>query len=122
MTAIGPDFISIQVSDLDASHAFYERYLGLVRSPAGPPHAVVFDTEPIAFALREVVAGVDLAAVPQPGIGVALWLRATDVQAIHDALAADGRTIVAAPIDGPFGRTFTFADPDGYHVTLHDRA
>jgi len=29
---------------------------------------------------------------------------------------------VAAPIDGPFGRTFTFADPDGYHVTLHDRA
>ncbi|MGO8955841.1 MAG: VOC family protein, partial [Streptosporangiaceae bacterium] len=23
--------------------------------------------------------------------------------------------------DGPFGRTFTFADPDGYQVTLHDR-
>jgi predicted enzyme related to lactoylglutathione lyase len=122
MTAIGPDFISIQVRDLDASQAFYERYLGLVRSQAGPPHAVVFDTEPIAFALREVVAGVDLAAVPQPGIGVALWLRATDVQAIHDALAADDSTIVAAPVDGPFGRTFTFADPDGYHVTLHDRA
>ena len=31
-------------------------------------------------------------------------------------------TIVSAPIDGPFGRTFTFADPDGYQVTLHDRA
>jgi len=122
MPVTGPDFVSLQTRDLDASQAFYERYLGLVRSPAGPPHAVVFDTEPIAFALREVVAGVDLAAVPQPGIGVALWLRATDVQAIHDALAADGRTIVAAPIDGPFGRTFTFADPDGYHVTLHDRA
>jgi catechol 2,3-dioxygenase-like lactoylglutathione lyase family enzyme len=122
MTAIGPDFISIQVRDLDASQAFYERYLGLVRSPAGPPHAVVFNTAPIAFALREVVPGVDLAAVPQPGIGVALWLRATDVQAIHDALAADDSTIVAAPVDGPFGRTFTFADPDGYHVTLHDRA
>ena len=30
--------------------------------------------------------------------------------------------IVSAPIDGPFGRTFTFADPDGYQVTLHDRA
>jgi predicted enzyme related to lactoylglutathione lyase len=29
--------------------------------------------------------------------------------------------IVSAPIDGPFGRTFTFADPDGYQVTLHDR-
>jgi predicted enzyme related to lactoylglutathione lyase len=49
-------------------------------------------------------------------------LHATDVQAIHDALVADGHTIVSAPIDGPFGRTFTFADPDGYQVTLHDRA
>lgn len=122
MPATGPDFISLQVRDLDASQAFYERYLGLVRSPAGPPHAVVFATTPIAFALRDIVPGTDLAAAPQPGIGAAIWLHATDVQAIHDALVADGRTIASAPIDGPFGRTFTFADPDGYHVTLHDRA
>ena len=38
-----------------------------------------------------------------------------------DALVAAGTTIVSAPVDGPFGRTFTFADPDGYQVTLHDR-
>ncbi|MFT2689934.1 VOC family protein [Clavibacter zhangzhiyongii] len=122
MPVTGPDFISLQVTDLDASRVFYERYLGLVRSPAGPPHAVVFTTTPIAFALRDVVPGTDIAGTAQPGIGAALWLHATDVQAIHDALDADGRTIVSAPIDGPFGRTFTFADPDGYHVTLHDRA
>ena len=122
MPATGPDFISLQASDLDASQAFYERYLGLVRSPAGPPHAVVFETKPIAFALRSVVPGTDIAAAAQPGIGAAIWLHATDVQAIHDALEADGHGIVAAPIDGPFGRTFTFSDPDGYHVTLHDRA
>ena len=121
MPATGPDFLSLQVRDLAASQAFYERYLGLVRSPAGPPHAVVFDTKPIAFALRDIVQGTDLGSVPQPGIGAAIWLHATDVQAIHDALVADGGTIVAAPIDGPFGRTFTFADPDGYHITLHDR-
>ncbi|GAA2091430.1 VOC family protein [Pseudolysinimonas kribbensis] len=122
MTAIGPDFISLQVRDLAASQAFYERHLGLVRSPAGPPHAVVFETSPIAFALRDLVPGTDLASVPQPGIGVAVWLRATDAQGIHDAMVADGVAIVAAPIDGPFGRTFTFADPDGYQVTLHDGA
>ena len=121
MPATGPDFISLQVRDLDVSQAFYERYLGLVRSPAGPPHAVVFQTTPIAFALRDIVAGTDLAAISQPGIGVAIWLHATDVQAIHDALAADGEVIVSAPIDGPFGRTFTFADPDGYRITVHDR-
>ena len=122
MSATGPDFISLQVRDLDASKAFYEKYLGLVRSPAGPPHAVVFQTTPIAFALRDLVAGTDLAAVPQPGIGAAIWLHATEVQEIHDALVADGHPIVSAPIDGPFGRTFTFADPDGYQITLHDRA
>jgi len=121
MPVTGPDFLSLQVRDLAASQAFYERYLGLERSPAGPPHAVVFTTSPIAFALRDLVEGTDLDAVMQPGLGVALWFHATGVQDIHDALAADGHRIVAAPIDGPFGRTFTFADPDGYHVTLHDR-
>ena len=121
MPVTGPDFISLQVRDLDSSQKFYEQYLGMVRSPAGPPHAVVFDTAPIAFALRDVVPGTDLDSVAQPGLGTALWLHATDVQAIHDALEADGHRIVAAPFDGPFGRTFTFADPDGYHLTLHDR-
>ncbi|MBE7159755.1 MAG: VOC family protein [Williamsia herbipolensis] len=122
MAVTGPDFISVQVRDLDASQAFYGRHLGVVRSPAGPPHAVVFDTTPIAFALRDIAPGTDLDAAAQPGVGMALWLHATDVQDIHDSLVADGATIVVDPFDGPFGRTFTFADPDGYHVTLHDRA
>ncbi|WP_456284723.1 VOC family protein [Microbacterium sp. JZ101] len=122
MPVTGPDFISLQVRDLEASQAFYEQHLGLVRSPAGPPHAVVFETTPITFALRDIVPGTDLESAAQPGIGTAIWLHATDAQAIHDALADAGHTIVSAPIDGPFGRTFTFADPDGYHVTIHDRA
>ncbi|KNY06306.1 MULTISPECIES: VOC family protein [unclassified Microbacterium] len=122
MPVTGPDFVSLQVRDLPASQAFYETYLGLERSPAGPPHAVVFTTSPIAFALRDVVEGTDLDAAPHPGIGAAVWLHATDVQDIHDALVADGHEIVSAPIDGPFGRTFTLADPDGYRITLHDKA
>ena len=121
MPVTGPDFISLQVRDLDASQAFYERYLGLVRSPAGPPHAVVFDTKPVAFAVRDLVPGTDLDAVPQPGVGAAIWLHATGVQDIHDTLVAAGHRIVTEPVDGPFGRTFTFADPDGYQITLHDR-
>jgi predicted enzyme related to lactoylglutathione lyase len=121
MSATGPDFISLQVRDLEQSASFYEHYLGLTRSQAGPPHAVVFDTKPVAFAVRDIVPGVDFDAVPQPGIGAAIWLHATDVQAIHDALANDGKTIVSRPVDGPFGHTFTFADLDGYQITLHDR-
>jgi predicted enzyme related to lactoylglutathione lyase len=122
MPVTGPDFISLQVRDLDRSAAFYEQHLGLVRAPAGPPHAVVFDTKPIAFAVRDLLPGVDLDAVDQPGEGVAVWLHAPDAQQIHDALAGDGVTIVTEPFDGPFGRTFTFADPDGYRVTLHSRS
>lgn len=122
MPVTGPDFISIQVRDLERSAAFYEQHLGLTRSPKGPPHAVVFDTEPVAFAVRGVVPGIDLDSAPQPGLGMALWLHATDVQDIHDALAAAGTSITSAPVDGPFGRTFTFADPDGYLITIHDQA
>jgi catechol 2,3-dioxygenase-like lactoylglutathione lyase family enzyme len=118
MPVTGPDFLSLQVRDLDRSAAFYERHLGLTRQP-GPPHAVVFDTRP-AFAVRTLTPGTELGE--NPGLGVALWLHATDTQAIHDALVAANVPITSAPVDGPFGRTFTFADPDGYQVTLHDRA
>ncbi|MBF5002389.1 VOC family protein [Nocardia sp. BSTN01] len=124
MSAVtGPDFIALQVRDVDTAAAFYETHLGLRRTPASPPGAVVFDTAPVSFAVRAPLPGVDLDAVaPHPGAGVALWLHAADAQQVHDRLAAAGISILAEPVDGPFGRTFTFADPDGYAVTIHDRA
>lgn len=120
MTVSGPDFVSLQVRDVPASAAFYETYLGFTRRP-GPPNAVVFDTTP-PFAVRPPLPGVDLDAGTPLGKGVGLWLHAPNAQEIHDALAADGVTITSVPTDGPFGRTFAFADPDGYQITLHDRA
>jgi predicted enzyme related to lactoylglutathione lyase len=122
MPVTGPDFISLQVRDLERSAAFYEQYLGLVRNPAAPPHAVVFATKPVAFAVRDALPGVDLNAIKQLGEGIAVWLHAPDAQQIHDALADDGVTIVTEPFDGPFGRTFTFADRDGYQITLHTKS
>ncbi|WP_229907756.1 VOC family protein [Amycolatopsis oliviviridis] len=123
MTVTGPDFFSLQVRDLDRAAAFYETHLGLTRLPVAPPHAVVFGTKTIPFAVREPVPGTDLDAItPRPGSGVALWLHADDTQALHDRLVDAGVTILTEPFDGPFGRTFTFADPDGYAITLHDKA
>jgi predicted enzyme related to lactoylglutathione lyase len=121
MTASGPGFISLQVRDLSASAAFYETHLGFTRQ-AGPPHAVVFATAPAAFAVRSAAPGVDLDSVAQLGLGIGVWLHAPEAQRIHDTLLAAGVTITSAPVDGPFGHTFTFADPDGYQITLHDRA
>lgn len=122
MTVTGPDFIALQVRDVQRSADFYETRLGLHRAPAAPPGAVVFATSPIPFAVREPLPGVDLDQVPRPGLGVALWMFCDEVQALHDSLTEAGTTILSAPTPSPFGLTFTFADPDGYAVTVHDKA
>ena len=118
---IGPGFISLQVRDLDIAAAFYEDRVGLRRTPASPAGAVVFASEPIPFAVRQPLPDTDLDS-GQPGLGVALWLRVDDAQALHDQLAGGGVTILTDPFDGPFGRTFALRDPDGYAVTIHDAA
>jgi predicted enzyme related to lactoylglutathione lyase len=120
MTISGPSFISIQVRELERAAAFYESVVGLRRAEVSPPHAVVFDTAPIAFAVRDAEPSLDLAAQPL-GVGVALWFHDADAPALHASLVAAGVPIAKEPITGPFGFTFTFTDPDGYAITVHDR-
>lgn len=116
--AVGVDFAALQVRDPEASKRFYTERLGFEIDPQGPPHAVVFRNEPIPFAVREPV--VDLDAVERLGWGVALWIRCDDAQELHDSLQEAGVPIAQEPFDGPFGCTFTFVDPDGYAITVHD--
>ena len=120
MSVAGPGFISLQVHDVVRSAAFYETYLGFARQ-AGPPQAVVFGTAPAAFAVRSPLPGVDLDESPL-GRGVGVWLHATNVAEIHAAMLADGVAIASEPAPGPFGLTFSFIDPDGSVITLHDQA
>jgi predicted enzyme related to lactoylglutathione lyase len=120
MAVTGPDFIALQVRDLEKAAAFYENTVGLTRAPFSPPHAVVFDTQP-TFAVRDPAPGVDLES-GQLGLGVALWLHDPEAVALHRAVADSGVTILQEPFEGPFGMTFVFQDPDGYAVTVHDRA
>ena len=61
-TVTGPDFLALQVADLERAAAFYEERLGLRRAPQSPPGAVVFATTPVAFAVREPLPGTDLAS------------------------------------------------------------
>lgn len=116
--AVGPDFVALQVHDLERAAAFYETELGLVRAPQSPPGAVVFATSPVPFAVRDPLPGVDLDD-GQPGLGVALWMAADDVPGLHARLSAHGVPIITEPFDGPFGATFVLRDPDGYCVTVH---
>ena len=115
----GPDFITLQVRDLEASRQFYADVLGFPLSPEIRPNAVAFSTQPISFAIRQ--AQVDLDAVSQLGHGVILWFLADDAAALYQQLVERGVTMVSSLAEGPFGKMFTFRDPDGYRLTVHDR-
>jgi predicted enzyme related to lactoylglutathione lyase len=116
---VGPGFLSITVSDVERSAAFYEEYLGARRDPydfgAG---AVAYLGWP-AFALSAARPG-------QPGPNpedttIAVWWRSADSQALYERASQAGVPIVREPFDGPFGRTFTMADPDRYPVTIYEK-
>ncbi len=116
---LGPDFISLQVRNLAASRAFYTEVLGLtVDSRFDTPDFVLFDSNSIPFALSEATVHLDEA--PRPGWGVTLWIDCDNVNELHAKLDAAGVTIIKQPFDGPFGRTFIFADPDGYQITTNE--
>jgi len=114
---LGPDFIALQVRDLEASKHFYTEHLGLVPAKHGPPEAIVFQTTPIPFAIRQPL--VDLSAAKHLGWGVSLWVASDDADILHGKLADAGIPIVTPLSDGPFGRFFAFRDPDGYTITVH---
>ncbi len=118
MTLTGPDFVALQVDDLDRAEKFYVEVIGLTRAQRRP-EAVVFATQPIPFAVRT-----PLAPLPEPSKraqGVSLWFYTEDTSTLHTRLSAEGVPIVQPLADGPFGQMFTFADPDGYRITVHDR-
>jgi len=114
---LGPDFVALQVRDLEASRRFYTEQLRLEPTPQSPPGAVVFATAPIPFAIRE--PAVDLDAANRLGWGVALWLNCDNADALCMTLQESGTTITQELFDVPFGRTFSFVDPDGYPLTAH---
>ena len=115
---IGPDFITLQVRNLEASRHFYAEVIGLKIAPEIRPNAVAFATKPIGFAIRQ--SQVDLDAVVQPGHGVIVWFRTDDAAALHAHLTKRGVPIAQELADSPFGKTFAFRDPDGYLITVHD--
>jgi len=115
-----PGFISIAVTDVARSAEFYERYLGGIRDTFdfGPDSAVFvgWPTVALSAARRPGQPG------PSPEMtSIQLWWRASDAQALHDLAVEGGVRILAEPFDGPFGRTFSMADPDGYRITIYER-
>lgn len=119
VTIDGPDFVALQVRDVEAAAAFCEQHLGLRRAPVSPPHGVVFDTKPTPFAVRALLPGIDLADTARPGLGTVLWFRTSDAHQLHDQLVAAGIKILTPMADSPFGPMFSFEGPEGYTLTAH---
>lgn len=113
----GPDFITLLVSDLEASYKFYKEKPGLPESSERQPNAHAFSTKPCGLAIRRSPGG---RRTDKPGEGVIIWLRAEDAAALHDELKGRGVEIVEGLRESPFGKTFSFRDPDGYVLTVHD--
>jgi predicted enzyme related to lactoylglutathione lyase len=114
---IGPSFLAFQVRDIEKSKTFYTDVAGLEVDPAGPDHAYVFKTNPIAFAIREPL--VDLDEVQKLGWGVSPWFSAADIDGLREKLEANNVPILGDTKSGPFGRFFIFVDPNGYTITVH---
>ena len=112
----GPDFITLLVSDLAVSRAFYRDKVGLPESEERP-NALAFVAEPCGLAIRQSPDG---RKIEGPGQGVIIWLRSSDASADYRELKQHGVPIVEPLHEGPFGMTFSFADPDGYILTVHD--
>lgn len=117
-TTTGLDFMSLQVSDMDRSRAFYCDVLGLPAAPSSPPGVQVIGTQPVSMALRTDVTP----KAGSAGHGVTLWIAVEDVDALYEKVTAGGAKPEGSPAEGPFGRMFTVADPDGYRLTLHNAA
>jgi len=113
----GPDFITVLVSDLEASYNFYKEKIGLKESPEKQPNAHAFTTKPCGLAIRQ---SPDRSKIDNPGHGITVWLHTSDATALHNDLKKRGVPIAGDLRKSPFGMTFSFKDPDGYILAVHD--
>ena len=108
------DHLSLPVSDLDRSRAWYLATLGLKVEFEVPDRRTVAlnDGEGFAIFLQEK---------PQATSGgVALWFQVDDVDATHAAWQAKGIAFAHDPGKTFWGYGAELADPDGYLVRLWD--
>lgn len=112
------DFVSIQVLDMKKSEDFYMNTLGFKKGLVPNPHAIVFETGAGSiFAIRTPL--VDLQHIAEKGVGISIWFKVPDADALFQKLQEEGVPIIKPIEDGPFGRVFMLKDPDGYAITIH---
>ena len=113
----GPDFITLLVTDLEASFRFYKETIGLDESKETQPNAHAFATKPCGLAIRQSPSE---RKFEHPGQGIIVWFKCSDATTFHDDLSRRGVPIAEKLRKSPFGMMFSFRDPDGYIIAVHD--
>ncbi len=110
-------FASLQVSNLEASIAFYTQKLGFEIESSNPQSCVFrYKQGQASFAIRTPLEPL---AERELGVGVALWFAIDQhVEELKESLIAKGITSAGPIIDTPFGRAFHVKDIDGYKLTF----
>jgi catechol 2,3-dioxygenase-like lactoylglutathione lyase family enzyme len=103
--------VTIGVTDMDASCAFYDA-LGFEVVHGGP--GTVFTS----YAVGSGFLNLQLVERAQPGWGRFI-VHVDDVDAVHDRALASGLRPSMPPSDAPWGeRYFHIDDPDGHEVSF----
>lgn len=111
-------WVTFRVHDLEKSIAFYTQSLGMeIAARFGD------ETHPIVMLGKDNAAKVELigepgAKVESPGSGVSIGLEAEDLDALVDALKAEGHAVSGPVSPAPHVRFFFVKDPDGYTIQL----
>ena len=116
------DFASLQVSDLEASKAFYTDKLGFELSEMTNPGASIFkfNKGEASFAIRKPIGNLDGKAL---GLGVSLWFAIDEkIEQLQGRLIDKEVVILGAINNTPFGKTLMVKDPDGYVITFLEQA
>lgn len=112
------DFASIQVTDLQASKAFYTTKLGFEEAGIPNPQACVFkyNKGEASFAIRTPIGDLE---GKELGVGTSLWFAIDEkIEELQAQLLAKNVTLVGSIQQTPFGKTLTAKDPDGYTITF----
>lgn len=114
-TVKGPSFLAFLVDDVARTSAFLTDVMALVPASKSPPGAVLFETKPIPFAIRNPTG----AEVAGEAKGVKVWFACEgDVDAYRDEAARRGADATEVR-DSPFGRMFSVDVPGGFSMTIH---
>ena len=114
-------FVVLYVRDIEKVKAFYTDILGLtmVEAVSSPTFVTLRSDGGSLLALQDKAAAVmPPAREDQPG-NVELSFEVDDVDETWRRWKAQGATVVADPVDLPFGRYFLAQDPEGHWLSAY---